>query len=130
MEDRRRDFRYPVSIQLNISDLFTGESDGIHGLASPVEVADISRGGLCFISECILPVGYYLNASIRLCPGSTPPAFSGIRILRAEVIDRTHYRYGCPFTTILEDPGEIITSCSLSENVLSDYFPPSGDVWS
>lgn len=114
MDERRRHFRYPVTIQLNISDLFRKGFDGIHDLESPIEVADISCSGLCFVSECILPVGYYLNACVQIEPYSTPPAFTGIKILRVEFVNRTLYRYGCEFTNLPDDLLSIIDTYSMS----------------
>lgn len=112
MLDRRKENRHPVSIQLFISDLFRKDQRGIHDLETPVKVEDISNSGLCFLSECVLPVDYYFNAKVVLAKHSISPIFTTVKIIHAEVVDRRHYRYGCEFTNLPKNLGAIIDAYS------------------
>ncbi len=64
-----------------------------------VEVIDISSKGIGFVSQCILPVGYYFIANIELSP-EFPQIITDIRIIRSSAIDKENYRYGCEFVAI------------------------------
>lgn len=114
MEERRRSKRIPVHIDLCICDLFKQDTTGIHDLDSPIEVFDISRHGIGFISECILPVGYYFNAKVDLYDEQIPTAFTVVKIVRCEAVDNRHYRYGCEFAKPAENIYTILDLCSTS----------------
>lgn len=114
MYERRTCTRHPVSIMLSISDLFKQEHEGIHDLDTPIMLEDVSHSGLCFISECILPVDYYFNAKVTLEGSDVPPVFTTVRIVRTEIIDRTHYRYGCEFTNLSRELAQTIDDYFLS----------------
>ncbi len=119
MEEKRRSKRFPVHIELCICDLFKQDTTGIHDLDSPIEVIDISRHGIGFISQCILPVGYYFNAKLDLYDESTPSVFTVVKIVRCESHDRHHYRYGCEFAKPAEDIYAVLEMCSNSVERLS-----------
>lgn len=112
MEEKRRSKRFPVHIQLCISDLFKQDTTGIHDLDSPIEVIDISRDGIGFISKCILPVGYYFNAKLDLYDSTSPAVFTVVKIVRCESYDMYHYHYGCEFTHPAEDVYALLEMCS------------------
>ena len=101
MQEKRRSKRLSAHIKLSISDLFKQNNNGIHGLEAPIEVTDISRHGVAFMSECVLPLDYYFNASVTLNQ-DTPPLFTVVKIVRCEVLDKEHYLYGCEFTHLAE----------------------------
>lgn len=114
MHERRKDTRYPVSVRLSISDFFKQGHGGIHDLDTPITLEDVSHSGLCFISECILPVGYFFNARVILEDRNIPPIFTTIKIIHVEIINRTNYRYGCSFTNPTEGLDEMIDRYLLS----------------
>lgn len=111
MNNRRTAARHPASIQLNISDLFRYGENGIHGLDTSVEVENISHSGLCFMTECILPVGYYFKAAIQFPGDSHPPVLTTLKIVRVDMIDRIHYLYGCEFIDLPEEVYRTIDAC-------------------
>ena len=112
MDDRRKSTRLPVHIELCLCDLFKQDTTGIHDLDTPIEVIDISSHGIGFISECILPVGYFFNAKLDLYDSDTPAVFTVVKLIRSESYDMTHYRYGCEFTQPADDVSQLIHQCT------------------
>ncbi|MBO5373810.1 MAG: PilZ domain-containing protein [Lachnospiraceae bacterium] len=108
--EKRTHPRIPVSMQLSISEFYKKDNplSGVRNLNSPIQVIDISRAGLAFISECVLPIGYYFNANLG--PDELLPheVFTVIRIVHCRAVDAEHYLYGCEFTTQPEDLTELI----------------------
>ena len=101
MTEKRRSTRHPIYLHLSICDLYKQDMIGIHDLDSPIHLENISRGGLCFRSECVLPTDYYFNASLNTTD-SADPVLTVVKIIRSEIIDRDEYRYGCEFTEMTE----------------------------
>ena len=111
MEEKRAEKRLEIGIRLSISDLYKESANTITDIDSPIEVTDISAKGIGFISECILPIGYYFIANLELA-SDLPQIITDVRIVRSDAIDHEHYQYGCEFVSIsphvkkmLEDEG-------------------------
>lgn len=106
MTEKRRSARIPITMHLCISDLYKEDQllSGIHDLDSPIRILDISKTGFSFLSECVLPTGYYFNAHLDLsdCDRTT---LTLIKIVRSKAIERDQYLYGCEFTDL---PGNIM----------------------
>ncbi len=94
MDERRRQKRMPVTMSLEILNLYKQDYELISDLHAPIEVLNISQTGIGFRSKSILPIGYYFNASINL--GSEDTLHSVIRIIRSQPDEDTIY-YGCEF---------------------------------
>lgn len=99
MIEKRTDERLPIGIKLTVSNLYKEDSNTIMDLSMGVEVTDISSKGIGFISECVLPVGYYFIANIELAE-DLPQIITDVRIIRSAAVDREHYHYGCEFVAI------------------------------
>ncbi|MBQ3783650.1 MAG: PilZ domain-containing protein [Lachnospiraceae bacterium] len=65
MIEKRRNKRYPVNIELELSKLFRQDYVEMD-VSAPVEVTDISKSGVGFSSTCVLPLDYYFNARLEL----------------------------------------------------------------
>ncbi len=108
--ERRDSVRFPVSIRLSVSDLYRQDYSGIHNLDTPIEVENISKSGLCFVTEGIFPIGYYFDAALAFDGNEQKNAiFTTVKIVRSTAIDPTHYRYGCHFTTTPEHIEDFLT---------------------
>ena len=107
MQDKRRSERLPIDLKLTISDLFKQDKLVIPNLDSKIEVIDISKHGIGFISECILPDGYYFNARIEL-GNETSSIFTVVKIVRSEAQDYNTYKYGANFEGISENISDLI----------------------
>ena len=99
MDEKRANRRLDIGIKLSISDLYKEDTNTIMDLNSPIEVTNISAEGIGFISECILPTGYYFIANIELSK-HLPQIITDVRIIRSSAIDKTTYEYGCEFVSI------------------------------
>ena len=115
MKERRRNVRYPVSIKLSICDLYKQDYSGVHDLDTPIEVENISKGGLCFVTEGVFPVGYYFNAALAYRQpdasddaDENPMIFTTVKILNSRPLDHNHYRYGCEFAVPTENLQELL----------------------
>ena len=107
MEERRGEKRVPIGIKLSISNLYKENTNTIMDLDLDVEVIDISSKGIGFISQCILPVGYYFIANIELSP-EFPQIITDVRVIRSTAIDKDNYRYGCEFVSISPSVGKML----------------------
>ncbi|MGN0480784.1 MAG: PilZ domain-containing protein [Lachnospiraceae bacterium] len=96
MDEKRRSKRVQASLKLNVSSIFKQDNIKISNISSPIEVINVSRGGIGFISRSILPVGYYFNAELAL--GSAENTiFCVVRIIRCTPKDNDTFSYGCEF---------------------------------
>lgn len=101
MKERRKDTRHRVNISLSVCELYQQEQTIVSGLNTPIEVENISKGGLCFVSEAIFPLNYYFNATLDFADTSEP-LFTIVKIIRCEIVSRDVYRYGCEFMNPIE----------------------------
>ena len=99
MQEKRSDKRLELGIKMSISELYKENTNTIMDIASPIEVTDISAKGIGFVSECILPIGYYFIANLELAR-DLPQIITDVRIIRSSAIDKSNYQYGCEFVSI------------------------------
>ena len=100
-------------MKLSISDLYKEHTNTITDISSPIEVTDISANGIGFISECVLPTGYYFIANIELAP-DLPQIITDVRVIRSTAIDKENYRYGCEFVSISPSVKQMLDDFSQS----------------
>lgn len=79
--ERRKCQRVPVSLQMDINELFKQDNIKLVNLDVEIAVFDISKTGIGFESTSELPTGYYFNAKIEL--GNKEYFYSVIRIVRS-----------------------------------------------
>lgn len=95
MNDKRRSKRVKITLDLMVSSLF-GQDNNKISIDSPIEVKDISKHGMGFVSKSILPLNYYFNAALNL--GTVDSTlYCVVKIIRCEPIDDDEYSYGCEF---------------------------------
>ena len=95
--DKRRFKRINVDLKLNISNLFKQDNITISGVDAPIDVTDISKGGIGFITTATLPIGYYFNAKIKLGDDESL-LYTVVRIVRSCLSeDSTSTHYGAEF---------------------------------
>lgn len=105
MEDRRRKKRVPLSSQLNVESLFkSGEQTSIKSNFDIV-ITDISKGGMGFITEEVLPVDYYFNAKVVI--DAEKMFYCVLKVVRVDK-EETGYRYGSEFVGLAEILGHNI----------------------
>ncbi|MDD5935242.1 MAG: PilZ domain-containing protein [Clostridiales bacterium] len=96
MQEKRRDKRTKVTLNLEISSLFKQDNVKVEMADTPIQVVDISRSGIGFQSESSLPLGYYFNACIQLGQEDAK-LYCVVKIIRSLRIDDKKYMYGCEF---------------------------------
>ncbi|MGF7142648.1 hypothetical protein HNQ56_001066 [Anaerotaenia torta] len=94
MEERRRAKRMPVKLSLEILNLYKQNHVEVSNLNAPIEVINISKSGIGFRAQSVLPLGYYFNASIDLGTGEI--LHSVVEIVRSQE-DGDAFLYGCAF---------------------------------
>ena len=95
MQERRKNPRIKVTLDLMVSSLFIQDNDKIH-IDSPINVKDVSRTGIGFVSKSILPMNYYFNAALNI-GGDDSVLYSVVKIIRCEASDNDEYAYDCEF---------------------------------
>ena len=100
MQEKRKEKRIPVNVQLSVSDLYT-ESNGINSvyISSPIEVTDISPRGIGFVCADSLPIGSCFISNIELSR-DLPQIITDIRIIRSQALSDNRFQYGCEFISI------------------------------
>ena len=97
MVEKRRFKRVKANLSLNVSSLFKQDNVLVSNIDSPIKVVDISKSGIGFRSESVLPEGFYFNAALEL--GSHEDVlYCVVKIVRCNVIENSdEYSYGCEF---------------------------------
>lgn len=96
MIEKRRARRLPVRMELNISSLFKQDNVNVELDNASIEVVDISKLGIGFVSKSVLPLEYYFNTKIYL--GDADAAlYCVVKILRRHELGDGLTRYGCEF---------------------------------
>lgn len=99
MEEKRKAKRMPVTLSLEISNLFKQNQVQVNDLNAPIEVTNISKTGIAFRTQSILPIGYYFTANINL--GTEDTLRCVVEIVRSHV-DGDATVYGCEFVGMAE----------------------------
>ncbi len=96
MEEKRKNKRLPISLELNVSSLFKQDNVKVDVKDAPIIVTDISKGGIRFESESVLPIGYYFNAKLEM--GSKESVlYTVVKIIRSAEGEEGSIVYGCEF---------------------------------
>lgn len=94
MIEKRREKRLKAELNLRISSLFKQDNVLVGNIDAPIQVIDISKGGIGFISESTLPLGFYFNADIHLGDDNAS-LYCVVKIIRKEELDDGQIMYGC-----------------------------------
>lgn len=96
MIEQRRSKRFPVTMELEVSSLFKQDNVKVNNINAPIHVIDISKNGIGFLSESVLPIGFYFNA--RLVFEKQSNALNCVvQIVRQVRTENGEYNYGCEF---------------------------------
>ncbi|MDO5293296.1 MAG: PilZ domain-containing protein [bacterium] len=95
LQDRRKDKRLPIELHLEINHMFRQGEEVIDNMDAQIDVINISRSGIGFISKAFLPIDYYFNARITLSPKEF--FFAVIKINRKRQTEESNYLYGAEF---------------------------------
>ena len=134
--EKRKAERLPIDLILGVSELFKQDNEFIKNVNAPIEVLDISRGGIGFHSESELPVGYYFNARIQVTDDLHSAFYTVVKIIRKSYVDDKVHSYGCEFVGfpsvlnyIFDDFEKKIIDNNVKLSVLCSPHNPVGRVW-
>ena len=99
MRERRRSHRVTYNAVINIDQVYNQEQIIKGTREFPIEILDISKGGIGFIAKEELPLNFYFNAKIDL--GNGKQFYSVLKIMRVENVEEG-YNYGCEFTGLAD----------------------------
>ena len=94
MIEKRREKRLEASLSLQISSLFKQDNVLVNNIDAPIKVVNISKNGIGFISESVLPIGFYFNANINLGDDDAS-LYCVVKIIRKEEAENGKTMYGC-----------------------------------
>ena len=102
MYEQRRSRRVQIKLNLNVSSLFKQDNVQVKDLDADIEVIDISRSGIGFISRSVLPLDYFFNATLDLSEegndsGEDQTLYCVVKIIRSRELGDGRINYGCQF---------------------------------
>ena len=86
--EKRRYNRHKANLTLNVSKLFKQDYINIRNLDSPINITDISKGGIGFRSKSILPLDFYFDAVLQL-DDEKDPINCVVKIIRCQPVDNS-----------------------------------------
>lgn len=99
MDERRRNRRLPIHLELEINQLYKQDHVIIGGLEEEIEVINISRTGIGFLSNGEFPLDYYFNAKIEF--DKKQFFYCVVKLIRKEALEGSTL-YGCEFVGLAE----------------------------
>ncbi len=100
MDERRKNKRLPIFLELEISKLFKQDNEIIENIEEEIEVINISKTGIGFLSQADFPLDYYFNAKIEF--DKERFFYCVIKIIRKEIVEGNAAIYGCEFVGLAE----------------------------
>lgn len=96
MEEHRRAKRVDLVMSLEVSSLFKQDNVKVENIHAPIEVQNLSKSGIGFVTDSVLPIGYYFNARLEFQEmGESLNCV--VRILRQDKNKDGKNFYGCEF---------------------------------
>lgn len=96
MVEKRRSRRLPAELKLEISSLFQQDNVKVDGIHAPIDIVDVSKNGIGFLSDAVLPLNYYFNADIQLGDEESH-LYTVVKIIRSIRKEDGKNIYGCEF---------------------------------
>lgn len=88
INERRRYKRLPIVLKMEVDELFKQDNIVVKNLGVSIRVYDISKSGIGFVSEAVLPVGYYFRGTINLNNGDFIRVV--MRIVRTQKVEKIY----------------------------------------
>jgi len=116
MQEKRRYKRLPITLHLEVSEMFKQTNEFIQDLDANITVIDISKAGIGFISSKEIPDGYYFNATIQM-ENTDQKLFTVVKTLHHFPTEDGEFRYGCEFVGL----------AGIFDDVFEDYASSIGE---
>ena len=99
--ERRRYKRLPIELNFEVDKIFKQDNDVIENINADIEVFDISKTGIGFLSSADLPKDYYFDCTIGL--GEKDFFRTVIKIVRIHKVDGSDKTcYGAEFVGLAQ----------------------------
>ena len=115
MQEKRRSKRFPIQLELVVSKLFKQEVAETVEINEPIQVVDVSKLGIGFVTENDLPLNFYFNARLEL-GNPENSLYCVVQIVRKSQLENGIFSYGCEFVglapvlgTIFDEYEKILT---------------------
>jgi hypothetical protein len=99
MNEKRKHKRLPIKLELEVNKLFRQDNVIIDDINAEIEVVDISKTGIGFVSDAVFPLDYYFNAKIEF--DEKRFFYCVIKLIRKGEQEGL-YLYGCEFVGLAE----------------------------
>ena len=113
--DKRRVVRFPIQLELTVSNLFAQDNVKVDIQPATISVFDVSKLGIGFKTTSILPLNYYFNAKITLGEEDNT-VYTVVKIIRSQEYQHG-YIYGCEFVGL---PDILVPAFERYERLLSE----------
>lgn len=94
--EKRRSKRIPITMHLDVSSLFKQDNVHVKNINAPIEITDISRNGIGFVTKSVLPIGFYFNSRLEF-EKKNDSLNCVVQIVRRKQKDDGTTLYGCEF---------------------------------
>ena len=94
--EKRRSTRIPITMHLDVSSLFKQDNVHVKNINAPIEITDISRNGIGFVTKSVLPIGFYFNSRLEF-EKKNDSLNCVVQIVRRKQKDDGTTLYGCEF---------------------------------
>lgn len=95
-DEQRKNKRIPIKMDLEVSSLFKQDNVHVKNINAPVEITDVSRSGIGFVTKSVLPIGFYFNSRLEF-ENKNDSLNCVVKIVRREQNDDGTTFYGCQF---------------------------------
>ena len=83
-------------MHLEVSSVFKQDNVKVSDINAPIEITDISKTGIGFISSSMLPIGFYFNSRLEFAK-QDKSLNCVVQIVRQVELEEGMYQYGCEF---------------------------------
>lgn len=113
MRERRKNKRVDFRLRLVVDSLYKQDYVELKDLESEIEILDISKSGIGFVSEADMPMNFYFNAHIVL--DEDKRFFGVLKIIRKLEIENG-FNYGCEFVGLADILSSVIDEYDKQKN--------------
>lgn len=113
MDERRKAKRIDFKLKLVVDSLYKQDHIELNDIENEIEILDISKSGIGFISEADMPMNFYFNAHIVL--DEDKRFFGVLKIIRKSIIDNK-FNYGCEFIGLADILSNVIDEYDKEKN--------------
>lgn len=94
--EARRSRRIPIGMHLEVLSVFKQNNVYVSNINAPIDVIDISKHGIGFVSKSVLPIGFYFDSRLKF-EDREDSIKCVVRIVRRKKRDDGMTIYGCEF---------------------------------